>query len=361
MLHALIMAGGAGTRFWPVSRRTLPKQLLKLVGDRTLLEQAVDRLTGLVAPENTLVMTNEVLVPAVRKQLPQLPQEAVIGEPAKRDTAPCIGLAAFLLMRRDPEATMIVTPADHVISPVEKFAAAMETAVELVEAAPTRLVTFGIGPTYPAESFGYIERGEAVEVPGTADVQAYTVRRFREKPDRATAEEYLAAGTFYWNAGIFVWKARTIVEALRQFEPEMAALLERIAEAWSTDNKDQVFAELFDQVKGKSIDYAVMERYPDVAVVEAPFRWDDLGSWKALARLVGEDEAGNSVIGRHLGEQTRGCIIHSDDRHLIATYNVENLIIVHTDDATLVACRDNEESVRALVAALEEQGWHEYL
>ncbi len=368
MLHALIMAGGAGTRFWPVSRRQRPKQLLQLAGDASLLQQTVTRLEGLVPADQVLVMTNEALVAPVRQQLPQVPGDSIIGEPAKRDTAPCVALAAAILVERDPEAVMVVTPADHVIRPVEVFQQAIAYAVKLVERDPARLVTFGIKPTYPAESFGYIERGELLEgesleqgTSGSAEPQAYRVRQFREKPDHATATEYLASGSFYWNAGIFVWKAQTILAALGRFEPEMVEHVSTIAKHWHGDRRDEQFRESFSAISGKSIDYAVMEHYDNVVVVEAPFEWDDLGSWKALARLEGSDAQGNSIVGRHLGESTRNCIIHSDGRHLIATYNVDNLIIVHTDDATLVACRDSEESVRALVAALKERGWDDYL
>ncbi len=360
MLHALIMAGGAGTRFWPISRQSLPKQLLSLAGDESLLQQTVSRLEGLIRPEQLLVMTNQSLVEAVRDQLPSLAGDAVVGEPAKRDTAPCIALAAALMLRQDPDAVMLVTPADHVIGPIDVFQRAVSFAVDLVGSHPSRLVTFGIRPGYPAESFGYIERGEPISAEAD-ELAAYRVKQFREKPDRKTAEQYLAAGSFYWNAGIFVWRAETILDALRQFEPEMVQQVERIAQAWESERRQEVFTKAFGEIQGKSIDYAVMERYDEVAVIEAPFQWDDLGSWKALARLRGTDSSGNTVIGRHLGESTRDCIIRSDDRHLIATYNVENLIIVHTDDATLVACRDSEESVRALVAALKERGWDEYL
>ncbi|MFN5707493.1 MAG: mannose-1-phosphate guanylyltransferase, partial [Planctomycetota bacterium] len=229
MLHTVIMAGGAGTRFWPASRRNHPKQLLQLAGDRSMLQSTVDRLEGLCPAERILVVTNQQLVEKVRQQLPQLPAAAVIGEPAKRDTAPCVALAAEWLLADDPEAVMLVTPADHVIEPAEKFREAIAQAVQLVEADPQRIVTFGIRPTYPAEVFGYIERGPALA--GVGNCATFSVERFREKPDAATARKFLEAGTFYWNSGIFVWKAKTIAAAIREHEPAIAEQAARIVAA----------------------------------------------------------------------------------------------------------------------------------
>ncbi len=224
MLYATIMAGGTGTRFWPASRKATPKQLLKLVGERSMLQSTVDRLEGLCRGDQLLIVTNQSLVDSIADQLPQIPRESVIGEPAKRDTAPCVGLAAAMVYAKDPDATMVVMPADHVIQPRDVFQQAMKHAAQLVAEDPTRIVTFGIKPTYPAEVFGYIERGQKMDVGHT--FPTFEVSRFREKPDAVTAREFLDAGTFYWNSGIFVWKAATILEALQEFEPEMAAHLQ---------------------------------------------------------------------------------------------------------------------------------------
>ena len=358
MLHAVIMAGGAGTRFWPVSRRDRPKQLQPLYGRTSLLRQTVDRLRGFVPPERVLVVTNERLVEASARELPELPSQSIIGEPAKRDTAPCIGLAALLVLRDDPEAVMVVMPSDHVISPPERFAAAVEQAVELVAAAPHRLVTFGIRPTYPAESFGYIHRGPPLE---TGGAPAYQVRQFREKPDARTAASYLESGEYYWNGGIFVWRAETILSELQRRQAGMLAHLRAIAEAWGTDRQAATFGREFTAIEGTSIDYAVMEHARDVAVVEAPFDWDDVGSWQSLARLAGADKNGNTVAGRHVGIATRDCIIRSDGNHLVATLGLEDVIVVHTPDATLVARKQDEERIRELVKELESQGQQDVL
>lgn len=360
MLHAIVMAGGSGTRFWPASRARLPKQLLPLAGERTLLEDTVARLQDLTSPDHTLIVTSERLEEAVREQLPQIPAAGIVGEPCKRDTAPCVALAALLVSRNDPQATMAVMPSDHVIRPEQAFRDAILQAAALVEQTPGRLVTFGIPPTYPAESFGYIERGVPLQEPG-GSARAFEVRRFREKPPTSVAEEYLAAGTFLWNAGIFVWKAATILEAMREHQPECMSHLETIVNHWDSPDRRRVFAEEFAAIRGISIDYAVLEHAADVAVIEAPFIWDDLGGWSAVARQRGTDAAGNTLAGRHLAITTSDSIVQAADNHLVVTIGLENMLVVHTPDATLVADRSREESVRKVVAELESRGWHEYL
>ncbi|MBX9791470.1 MAG: mannose-1-phosphate guanylyltransferase [Pirellulales bacterium] len=365
MLHALIMAGGAGTRFWPESRAARPKQLLKLAGERSMLQATFDRLLGLVPRERICVATAATLVPATAEQLSELATAAIVGEPCKRDTAPCIGLMSLLVARQDAEATLLVAPADHVIEPASAFIAAVRLADALVNERPSRIVTFGIKPTYAAESFGYIECGEPLAAPASLGAKpiapTYQVARFREKPDGATAREYLASGKFFWNSGIFVWRAATIVEQLRTRQPEMVAQLEKIVAAWGTPRQAEVFAAEFAAIRAISIDYAVMEHARDVAVIEAPFNWDDVGSWLSLARLHGADEQGNTIVGRHLGIDTRDTLVRTSDDHLVATLGVSDLLIVHTPDATLVANRHDEEAVRRLTQLLAERGWKEYL
>ncbi|MCU0958529.1 MAG: sugar phosphate nucleotidyltransferase [Pirellulaceae bacterium] len=361
MLYAMIMAGGSGTRFWPASRHARPKQLLNLAGELTMVQATAKRLGALVPPSRTLVLTNQRLVAPLARQLPELPAAAILGEPCRRDTAPAIGLAAALVQRQDADATLVVMPADHVIQPVAAFQRAISQAAQLVADQPARIVTFGIRPSYPAESFGYIERGEPLRSSRDGDAPAFAVTSFREKPAAAVAQSYLAAGRYYWNSGIFVWKARTILAALARFEPLMAAHLGAIAASFGTDRFDATFADEFSAIAGKSIDYAVMERYEPVVVVEAPFDWDDLGSWRALARLHGSDEQGNTRIGPTVAVRTTNSIIRSSNDHLIAAIGVDNLIVVHTPDATLVARQDDEESVREIVQLLHERGWDQYL
>lgn len=387
MLHAVIMAGGAGTRFWPESRVDQPKQLLRLAGPRSMLQATVDRLGTLAPPERVLIVTAARLVEQIAAQLPEVPAESLLGEPCKRDTAPCIGLAAQRIVRVDPQGTMAVMPADHVIQPDEAFQAAIRYAADLVEEQPGRIVTFGIQPTYPAETFGYIQRGAPLRSPATpaaatssaattlsaADTSpvatspaagtgqpgsppTYQVAQFREKPTADVAREYLASGDFYWNSGIFVWKAQTILTALAEHQPALAEHLERIAAAFGKDEFQQVFEREFSAIKGISIDYAVMEHARDVLVVEAPFQWDDLGSWRALARLHGTDAEGNTIVGRHVGIETNGTIVRTTGEHLVATLGVQDLIVVHTPRVTLVADKHQEESIRDLVRRLTEEG-----
>jgi mannose-1-phosphate guanylyltransferase len=361
MLHAVIMAGGSGTRFWPESRDLRPKQLLKLFGERSMIQATVDRLGDLAPPERVLIATNAKLSAAMSEQLPELPSSAILGEPCKRDTAPCIGLAAICVSRHDPDATMVVMPADHVIGPDEAFQNAIRFAASLVEEQPGRIVTFGIRPSYPAEIFGYIERGEALTKTAPGSPASYQVRQFREKPKADVARQYVESGNFYWNSGIFVWKAATIMQALAQHQPAMYAHLERIAAAYETPRFAEELAREFEAIKGVSIDFAVMEHAQDIVVIEAPYDWDDVGSWQALARLYGTDADGNTILGKHVGVRTKGTIVRGPDDHLVVTLGLKDCVIVHTPDATLVANKHDEEAIREVVKLLEEKGWREYL
>ncbi|HIF31061.1 MAG TPA: mannose-1-phosphate guanylyltransferase [Planctomycetaceae bacterium] len=358
MLHAVIMAGGAGTRFWPASRRDVPKQLLALAGQRTMIQATVDRLSGLVDPENILIVTNERLVSSIQEQLPHLPPDSIVGEPCKRDTAPCVGFAAEWVAKNDPDAIMAVMPADHTIGPEDVFRRSLQRAQNVVEEAPERFVTFGIPPTYAASTYGYIERGDSVD---GGEMPLFNVSSFREKPDTKTAESFLKQGGFYWNSGIFVWSAQTILNALAEYEPEMRRELTTIAESLGTPQFESTFKDRFAAIRGKSIDYAVMERYPHVTVLEAPFAWDDVGSWRSLSRLHEPDANGNTLIGRHLGIGTEDCIVRTSKDHLVVTLGLKNCIVVHTEDATFVADKNDEEAVRQIVARLDELGWHEFL
>lgn len=357
MIHAVIMAGGSGTRFWPQSRQRLPKQLLKLAGDRTMIQQTLDRCAGLVDHASFWVVTNSVQVEKTREQLPELPAENVLTEPCARNTAPCVGLSAIHALHRDPEAILFIMPADHVISPIDVFQAATRKAVDVVQADASRLVLFGITPSFPATGYGYIERGGLMEGhDGVFDVES-----FREKPALELAEQYVGAGNFYWNCGIFCWKAATIMEHLQQYEPESWQRLQTIAQAIGTPEYDAVLAAEFPQMNSISIDYAVLERASGVTVLEAPYNWDDVGSWLAVPRLAGTDDQGNTIDGDVVSIDTSNTIVRTTDDHLVATLGVEDLIIVHTPDATLVARRDDSERIKQILAELKERGADQYL
>lgn len=359
MLHALIMAGGGGTRFWPRSRQRRPKQFLALGGDRTLLQQAGDRIEAQVPPERTWVITAAAYTDETRRQLPRLPEAHVVGEPCGRDTAACIGLGAALIARADPAATMLVMPADHVIEPAQEFRRAVHVAEQTAEECPDALVTFGIPPTFPATGYGYIHRG--AEKAHRQGVAVYQVRGFREKPDRDVAERYVVSGEYFWNSGIFVWKAATILKALRQGQPKLFAAVQRIAEAWPTPDRDAVLRREYEGLEKISIDYAVMETATDGLVVQAPYRWDDVGSWLALERMHPQDADGNTVLATHAGLGTHNCVLVADGGHLLATVGVSNLLIVQDGNATLVADRREEAAIKKLVELLKEKGLEKYL
>lgn len=359
MLHAVVMAGGSGTRFWPKSRRNRPKQLLKLYGDATMLQQTVDRIAPLVPAERVLIITGADQAEAVRAQLPQVPAANVIAEPCPRDTAPCVGLAARIVAQRDAEGTMIVMPADHVIQPPEVFLKTVRTAVRLIDDDPGVFVTFGIKPTRPETGYGYIERGELLGKP--EGIELNRVSQFREKPDRATAERFLAEGRFAWNSGIFLWRARSILDALARFKPEIAAGLDRIGAALGTPEEAAVVNAEFPRLERIPIDKAVMEKADNVRVLEVVYDWNDVGDWRALASLVPPDAHGNSIQGKVLAVETTGSIVVSDDGGLIATLGVDDLVIVQSGGATLVARKDQLDRLKGLVEGLDKAGYGELL
>jgi mannose-1-phosphate guanylyltransferase len=359
MLHALIMAGGGGTRFWPRSRRLKPKQFLALAGERTLLQQTLDRIEAPIPPERTWVITGAGHVAETAAPLPQLPAERIIGEPVGRDTAPCIALGAALMVSEDPEAIMLVAPADHVIEPVPLFRQALHVAEQMAREHPDALVTFGIPPTFPATGYGYIERG-----PETARRQGlgvFRVQSFREKPTADRAEEFVATGHYYWNSGLFVWRAATILAALRVQAPALADAADRIAAAWSTAARAEVLAREYAALDRISIDYAVLEKAPEVLVIQAPFRWDDVGSWLALERMNPQDAHHNTVLAQHEGSDTEHCIIVGAPNQLIATAGVRDLLIIQDGNATLVAHRSQEGAIKKLVETLQKKGREEFL
>ena len=371
MLHAVIMAGGSGTRFWPQSRRAMPKQLLRLTGEKTMLQETVLRLAPSIPYERTWIVTNRSHSEQTARQLPEVPADRILIEPCGRNTAPCIGLGAIQILQHDPDGVMLVCPADHVIHPQETFQSAVSQAAGIVEQNPDLFVLFGVPPTYPATGFGYIERGSrlddsaGVRHSGEADRHsggAFHVASFREKPDRETAAQYVDSGRFSWNCGIFVWRADRILAALEQYEPDISQRLSRLQSVLGTDGWESTLDVEFSEMKSISIDYAVLERAGDVCVVEAPFEWDDMGSWQALTRLLDTDEDGNTVDGLFCGLNTKGCIVRSTDvNHLIATIGLEDCVVVHTPDATLVARKDDDHAIRRLVQLIEEQGDEQFL
>lgn len=358
MFHAMIMAGGGGTRFWPRSRNGRPKQFLTFSGTRTLLQGTLDRIAPVIPAERTWVITGAAYTAETAEQLPELPRDQIVGEPCRRDTAPCVGLGAALVARADPDATVIVLPADHLIEPEREFHRAVLAAAQFADEFPDALFTFGIPPTFPSTGYGYIHRGEKAAERNA--VPLFRVRAFKEKPTEDVARQFVASGEYDWNSGIFVWKARAILGELQRQRPDIHAAVTKIAAAWDTPRRDEVFRAEYEGVKGTSIDFAVMEKAPLRMVVRAPYKWDDVGSWLALERHNPQDAAGNTVQGRHLGIDSKGCVIASEGDHLIATIGVDDLLIVHVGDATLVARKQDEGRVKEVVEKLK-QGMGQYL
>jgi mannose-1-phosphate guanylyltransferase len=358
MLHAMIMAGGGGTRFWPRSRQRRPKQFLTLAGDRSLLQQALDRIESAVPPQHTWVITGEAYREETSRQLPGLLADHIVGEPCGRDTAPCIGLGAALIARNDPQAVMLVTPADHIIEPMQAFRRAVHVAVQMVEEYSQTLITFGIPPTFPATGYGYIHRGaQAAQRQG---IRVFAVAGFREKPAADLAESFLASGEYFWNSGIFVWKAATVLKALHEQCPAIHDAVQRIAEAWNTPRRAEVLEREYPSLEKISIDYAVME-HAQLLVVQAPYRWDDVGSWLALERMHPQDAHNNTVLATHCGLSTHNCVIVADPDRLVTTIGVSDLLIIQDGNATLIADRRDEGTVKQLVDELKKKGLGQYL
>ena len=359
MLHAMIMAGGSGTRFWPKSRRDRPKQLLRLFGDATMLQQTVARIEPLVPGERVVIVTGANQAEATHAQLPELPPENIVAEPCPRDTAACVGLAAWIVRRKDPLGTMIVMPADHVIEPAAVFLATVQAASSVIENDPTALITFGIKPTRPETGYGYIERGELLET--REGIAVNRVVQFREKPDRATAESFVAAGNFAWNSGIFVWKARTILDELERHRPQLAAALTRVGAALGSASEREVIALEYPRMERAPIDKAVMEKAANVLVLEVRYDWNDVGDWRSLADLLPQDPQGNAIQGDVLAHETTNSIIISDDGGLIATLGLDDVVVVQSGKATLVARRSQLDKLKGLVEDLGNKGYGEYL
>ncbi len=370
MRYAVVIAGGSGTRLWPMSRAALPKQLIPFIGGRSLLEIAFDRLEGLLPAERRLVCAGQSHAEAVRRALPRLGEDQFLGEPCGRDTLNAVGFCAAVLARHDPEAVMGVFTADHIIEPIDRFQAIVGHGYSLVERNPNTLVTFGIAPTEAAVGYGYLELGDPIEDANVAEgTSARRVRQFREKPDRETAARYFEAGPrrYLWNSGMFVWHAATLLDCIRRYAPENHAGLLRIADAWDTPSRRAVLDEVYPTLPKTSVDYAVMEpasRDPAVCVaaIPMPLRWLDVGSWPSFAQTCRRDEQGNALAAeRTLLVDTHGTLVASTDpEHLIAMIGCEDLIVIHTPNATLVCRSDQADAIKALHGQAAErfgEGW----
>jgi mannose-1-phosphate guanylyltransferase len=351
MNYAVIMAGGCGTRLWPLSRQAKPKQVLNIFGSESLLQKSFNRLCTIFEPEQIFVQTNRQHVAAVSEDLPQLPQENIIAEPFMRNTAAAIALAATFLTSKDPDASMVVVTADHIIEPLTEFEKTIRTGIEFVNNNPDALVTFGITPTHPSTQYGYIHLSK----PATDTV--FKVGSFREKPDIETATEYIQDGNYYWNSGMFVWKAQKILREVFTSVPGSCEPLSVIAGALGTGGFEQVLEQEFAKVPKISIDYAVMEKSSEVYAVKMGCKWLDMGSYEALADVLQTDNNGNSLS--ELPSQLMDCkdniiVSTSKNGHLIAAIGIENLIVAHSDDATFICPREQADKIKQLLEKIEQ-------
>jgi mannose-1-phosphate guanylyltransferase len=356
-MFAVIMAGGKGARFWPRSREKMPKHLLDIVGERTIIRETVDRIRPLVPADRILIVTGRSHAAEVIRQLPEIPSENILIEPIGRNTAPCIGLAALHILRREPDAVMMVLPSDHRIGDEATFRRVLQVAAGAADQGDP-LVTIGIRPTGPETGYGYIEQGDCYSTVGNEKI--YRVRSIREKPPREQAEQFLTQGGFSWNSGMFVWKASTIMTAIERFLPGLHRGLLQIREAIGTDREEEVVTEIYAGLKAISIDYGVMEKAGEVLVVPGTFGWSDLGSWDALWEVSEKDENGNAVRGEFIGIDAADSLIHSPGK-LVALVGVRDLLVVETKDALLICRRGSSQDVRKVVDALEKSGRKECL
>jgi mannose-1-phosphate guanylyltransferase len=357
MLHAVIMAGGSGTRFWPASRKDLPKQLLSLVTDVPLLRMTYERLEGLVPPERVWVVTTAATAEATRGLLPELPPANVLAEPVGCNTAACTGFAAHTALAGDPEAICIVLPADHVIGEPDRFRSAMEAGARTV-GREGGLLTFGVQPTRPEMGYGYLELGP--EHAREGEWAVHCLERFVEKPDSDRAQGYVESGRFLWNAGIFAWRAVDLLDEIERQLPELADGLERIAGSFGSTEANAVLDEVYPTLPATSVDFGVMEKAELCWTIPVDFQWSDIGSWSALEGVLPHDHSGNRGRGRTHAENASGNVLVSTGP-IIAAVGVDDLVVVATPDAVLVVPKAEAQKVKNVVEALRDKGWDDVL
>lgn len=358
--YAVIMAGGGGTRLWPVSRKDRPKQLLPLLNEETLFQGTVARLEHLFPMDRILVVTVAKQARQMQRQIPGIPSANYLLEPSPRGTASVVGLAAVALMKRDPEAVMAVLPADHFIRNRDLFHYLLNTAFDV--ARDDYLVTLGITPSFASTAYGYIQQGQLLD--GSHRYPVYQVSRFKEKPDVETAQEFLRQGDHSWNSGMFVWKAAAIVREIGSQMPELAAALDKVADAWDSAEQDQVLETCWTGLKSETIDYGVMERADRVAVLPAGgLGWNDIGSWDTLFDVLASDGNGNvSTVSKRLAFDTHNTLVYGkNDERLVVTIGMDDTVIVDTGDVLLVCKADQAQKVREVVEYLKEHRQEEYL
>lgn len=358
--YAVIMAGGGGTRLWPLSRQNRPKQMLSLDGKRTLFQHSVDRLKSVFDPDHIYIVTVQDQVEELQRQCPQIPQENYLIEPMPRGTASVVGYACVVIKKRDPNAVMAVLTADHYIENRSLFLRLLQQAYKL--ARENYLVTLGIEPTYPATGYGYLQQGE--EINGNNGSKAFLVKRFREKPDLQTAQEYLDSGLFYWNSGMFVWHVEEIWRQFSLHMPQLRRLLQWISDGLGTEEEKAIISQLWPTINPETIDYGIMEEADNVVMIQtANLGWNDIGSWDSLDGVLKKDENSNILIAAsHIGFDTENSVICSDGTgRLIVTIGTDEIIVVDTKDALLVCKKDDAQKVKDMVQHLKRLGLEQYL
>ena len=351
--YGVIMAGGGGTRFWPLSRHEEPKQLLNLSGKDLMINETIDRVATLCDKSDIFIVTNVDQVPKMEQATRgRIQPSHILSEPSARNTAACIGYAAYEIVKKYGDGVMCIFPSDHYIRDWPEFTRILKEAVAVAE--EDYLVTLGITPTYPSTGYGYIKFDKS------ESGLAKKVVEFREKPDLATAESYVSSGEYAWNSGMFVWKASVILEQYEKLLPDVYVCLNKMADALGTDLEKQVIEEVYPTIPSISIDYGIMEKSDNVKVISAEMGWNDVGSWDNMGVLYQEDENGNVFAGDHIAIDTKGCITYSQKR-LITTLGVENLVVVETEDAILVCDKNRAQDVKLLVEKLKEEGREELL
>ena len=354
-ITALIMAGGRGERFWPKSRKRLPKQFLSLTGDgKTMIQLTVERISPMVPMKNIYIATNQDYKKLVLEQLPEIPEENILCEPAARNTAPCIGLGAVHIEKRFGDALMLVLPSDHLIKQNERFLDILKHACETAEK-DTNLVTIGITPSYPETGYGYIKFMKE-----NADGAAYPVEQFVEKPDLETAKTYLEAGSYLWNSGMFVWKVSSILKNIREFMPDTYSGLMNIRAAIGTGEEQAVLEQEFSGFESQSIDYGIMEKAEHIYIIPGSFGWDDVGSWLAVERIQKADENGNVIQGNIAAVDTKNCVLQGGSK-LIAAVGLEDIVIVDTEDATLVCAKNDTNNIKKIIEHLKNCKKEKYI
>ncbi|VAX21564.1 Mannose-1-phosphate guanylyltransferase / Mannose-6-phosphate isomerase [hydrothermal vent metagenome] len=357
MIFSVIMAGGKGTRFWPLSRENHPKQLLSIVGDTTMIQSTYERIKPLSGSDRVIVITGSAHADEIKKQLPEIPPENIVAEPVGRNTAPCVALAAMIAQKQDPNAVLGVYPADHVITNEEVFRNTAQVLINALKSDSKKLGTMGIVPTYPETGFGYIHRSAK-----TLN-NVYTAKEFCEKPDIGTAKRYMESGEYYWNAGVFFWRADTILNEIKNNLPELWEKMKPIDNAIGSPDFADVMNEIYPDLPSISIDYGVMEKAGkagNVLVAPADPGWSDVGSWRSLYDLVPADDAGNRQRGKVITVNSHGTLVYNEKR-LVALVGVDDVIVVETDDAILVLNKNQAQNVREVTEKLKEQGLTGYL